>query len=114
MDVGLPRGNWIFGGKYPYSAGDWGDPNITIPGWEIVKNLEPGDVAAYKADYTDASGHCGVYTGDGKGVWANATEVRYDYINNEVWQTDHTIIYRRYVGTEGPNLTKLYGQKPYH
>jgi RHS repeat-associated protein len=101
IDMGLPKGNWVFGGKYPYSAGDWGDPKTNIPGWEIDNKPQPGDVAAYKENYTDASGHVGIYIGDGIGIWANDKIVRQDPINNQVWNTKETIIYRRYVGFPG-------------
>jgi cell wall-associated NlpC family hydrolase len=112
IDMGLPNGNWILGGKYPYTAGQWGDPNFKIPGWELVTVPQPGDIAAYKADYTDASGHIGIYVGDGKGIWTNETTVREDFINNEVWHTPHTINYRRYVGTNSTTLTDNYSKNP--
>lgn len=82
----------------PYKAGEWGDPDFDIPNWKVVSKPSRGDVAAYKAPYNDATGHVGIVTGGGKGVWANKTVIRQDYINNTTWNTPHTIIYRRYVG----------------
>ena len=45
--------------KY-YNAGDFGNPNIKIKGWEIVTNPQPGDIGAFKFPFSDgASGHSG-------------------------------------------------------
>ena len=79
-------------------AGEWGNPDVVVPNWEKVTSPRRGDIAAYKAPYSDAIGHVGIVTGSGKGVWANGTVIRQDYINNKVWDTPHTIIYRRYIG----------------
>jgi RHS repeat-associated protein len=80
-----------------YTAGEWADPNIEIKNWKIVGEPKRGDVAAYKAPYSDATGHVGIVTGGGRGVWANNYTIRQDFINNKVWDTQQTIIYRRYV-----------------
>jgi len=53
-----PRRWGGFGG--PLSAGDWGDPNVKIPHFPIVASPQPGDVAAMKHDYSDASGHAAI------------------------------------------------------
>jgi len=114
IDMGLPKGNWIFGGEYPYSAGDWGDPTKVIPGWAVVEKPEPGDIAAYAAEYERASGHVGIYTGGGQGVWANDKTVRKDKVDNKTWGTEHKIIYRRYVGESTFSLTGYYLKNPWH
>ncbi len=80
----------------PPTAGEWGNPSKKINNWKVVKSPRRGDIAAYSHSFTDATGHVGIYTGGGKGVWANQTVIRYDNINNKVWNTNNTIIYRRY------------------
>jgi hypothetical protein len=56
-DPGAPNGYFH---KNPPSAGQWGDPDYDIPGWEVLdlrESPQPGDVIAQKLDYSDASGH---------------------------------------------------------
>ena len=102
LEMGLPNGNWflhyIRGGSSPLKAGEWGNPDLVIPGWEIVGTPERGDVAAFKKQYNDASGHVGIYTGEGMGVWASARKIENDPVTNERWHTTEKIIYRRFVG----------------
>ena len=44
--------------KEYYRAGDFGDPNKIIPGWEVVSNPDGGDIIAYKFNFqSGASGH---------------------------------------------------------
>ena len=39
--------------KYPPLAGQWADQHANIPGWVVVKDPQPGDVAAMKENYSD-------------------------------------------------------------
>lgn len=44
----------------PPVAGQWGDPNYTIPGWQVLGSDEtpdPGDIVAQQIAYSDATGH---------------------------------------------------------
>lgn len=82
--------------KRPPTAGEWGNPSKRIDNWKVVKTPRRGDIAAYRYAYSNATGHVGIYTGGGKGVWANSTYIRHDAINNKIWNTNSTIIYRRY------------------
>jgi hypothetical protein len=106
LDMGLPNGNLGFGGKYPINAGEWGDPNIEIKGWEVVPIPRKGDIAAYQANYTDASGHVGIIVNnEGMGVWAGKEIVKRGYVNVVTWHTSNNIIFRRFVGF--PPIRKL-------
>ncbi|RFS20233.1 RHS repeat-associated core domain-containing protein [Chitinophaga silvatica] len=99
FSIGLPNGNGGLGGKYPYTASQWADPKLKIPGWIVVATPEPGDIAAYAdAGYHDATGHVGIYVGNGNGIWANNIDIRKDPVNQATWHTSKPIIYRRYVG----------------
>jgi hypothetical protein len=89
--------------KYPPLAGQWADPGVDIPGWEVVKDPRPGDVVALKENYGDASGHVGIVTGPGTSVSVSSytgTVVE----NNWGFRSDHKddVVFRRYVGAPEP------------
>ena len=42
------------------TAGQWGDANVTIPGYPVVENPQPGDIVAIPHEYSDATGHVGI------------------------------------------------------
>ncbi|WP_298409552.1 hypothetical protein [Ferroplasma sp.] len=71
------------------SAGDWGNPNINIPDWKIVYSPQRGDVAAYKANYSNATGHMGImensqqliYAGSGVSPYIERTLLSNDFWN---------------------------------
>jgi len=47
----------------PPVAGDWANPNVTIKNWTLLPvggTPQAGDVAAYKENYADATGHAGI------------------------------------------------------
>ncbi|MDZ7923491.1 MAG: RHS repeat-associated core domain-containing protein [Marinagarivorans sp.] len=83
-------------------AGQWGDSafdtNGSTYGWQVVTSPERGDIFAYSANYSDASGHVGFYVGSGVGVWAGEYTVNTGVISNEFSDHKNEIIYRRYVG----------------
>jgi len=85
--------------SYPPLAGQWADPDVTIPGWEVVQNPLPGDVAAQKISYSDASGHVGIVTGPGKTVSASS-DTGTIVENNWGFRADQQgeVVFRRYVG----------------
>jgi hypothetical protein len=84
---------------YPPLAGEWADPLLIIPGWEIVKNPRPGDVAAQKSSHSDASGHVGIVTGPGTTVSVSS---KTDTVIETGWgfppHTQDAVVFRRYVG----------------
>jgi cell wall-associated NlpC family hydrolase len=97
IDMGNPNptksGRWV-----PIFAGQWGNPDNEILGWEIVATPQVGDIAAYKNSYADATGHVGiVVSNNGIGVWANEEVIRKYSLS--IWKTHgNPIIYRRFVG----------------
>jgi len=78
-----------------YSAADWADPNVDIPGWSKAYSGKPtrGVSAAFKYAYEHATGHSGVITNP-KGryfIYDGTHEIRAAYIdrvpgwNNITW-----------------------------
>jgi len=85
-------------GKYPPLAGDWGDPDLKIPGWIVVTDPKPGDIAAEPHQYSNATGHCGIVVGDRK--TASASSRRRGRIDEADWgfRAENHPVFRRYVG----------------
>lgn len=84
-------------------AGQWGDPSFDpagkLTGWAITSTPEAGDVFAYKWGYANATGHVGIYSGNGMGIWANATVVRAAPLRSSFDSHYYqAITYRTYVG----------------
>jgi RHS repeat-associated protein len=96
------------GGPWPLQANGWANPDYSIPGWEIVDDPMPGDIAAIPRAGT---GHVGVYVEDrwGSDVMAanrdgvdwSSSHLRNDYLNSLANSTGDTV-YRRYVGCDCP------------
>ena len=83
---------------YPPNAGDWGDPNVKIFGWKIVGTPQPGDVAAIKYVTRDnATGHCGIYVGNGQTVSA-ASNPAMVVRNPWGFRSGECPLFRRFVG----------------
>jgi Bacteriophage peptidoglycan hydrolase len=82
------------------NAGDWGNPDLSVDGWEIVSNggMQRGDIIAYKMALTGATGHVGVAVDKYNMIYVDATSVGY----NRPWSTSHGVklnwVIRRYVG----------------
>jgi len=100
-------------GMLPYEnrylpAGVWGDPSATIPGWEVVSDntIQEGDVAAYKHQYSNATGHMGIISTneDNKFIMIYAgsskTPDRIVASKLEGWTKSFKMVIRRYVGIE--------------
>ncbi len=67
-DVLLENGSNVpdMNGRFSFNgatAGQWGDPNVDIPGYPVVTNPKPGDIIAIPFNYSDATGHVGIVTG---------------------------------------------------
>ncbi len=87
----------------PPLAGEWADPKVKIPNWEVLPPAEfpkPGDVAAYQlpghATYT---GHSGIVTsvdadGTVHAIAAHAAVVGPD----DKFQRIAGVVFRRYIG----------------
>src|SRR5690606_21528727 len=64
----------------PYSyarlAGDWGNPDVHIPGYEIVTTPERGDIGAFKHSYQGgATGHMGIMRSSSSIVYTGSERV---------------------------------------
>ena len=87
----------------PPVAGDWANPKVTIKGWTLLplgSKPQAGDVAAYRENYSDATGHAGIVGYVNKqAVYTVAAG------NDHVYGTynfgdGETVRYRRYTGEE--------------
>jgi len=120
-DPGLPHQSTLntltggaLGNSYPPTAGDWANTSFDIGGWRVLGADEqpaPGDVAAQKIAYGDASGHVMIVgpentfigTGDQNGSHGSLEQIpRRDYIgglDGERIELPHgPPVYRRWVG----------------
>jgi hypothetical protein len=63
------------------SAGTWGTKSSNIRGWSVVSDgsIIEGDIAAYKANYSNATGHMGIMVNNGgmKIVYAGSSQVNH-------------------------------------
>ncbi len=90
---------WVFGKKYPPLAGDWGDKDAKIPGWEVVSTPKPGDVVAIKnlssfaGDIIGATGHVGIVSGDRTTISADKNAI---VENDWGFREGQAPVYRRY------------------
>ncbi|MCF0124477.1 MAG: LysM peptidoglycan-binding domain-containing protein [Clostridia bacterium] len=103
--IGTPNGNIlkkIFGKTdCPPTAGQLGDPNYSIDNWTPLMDGEipmPGDIISESHDYSDATGHCGIITGEQKTASSNALLNGKITINNWGFRTDNHPVIRRYRG----------------
>jgi cell wall-associated NlpC family hydrolase len=83
--------------KYPPLAGQWADPDVDIPGWVVVDDPQPGDVVAMEENYSDASGHVGIVSGEGKTISASS-ETQTIVENDWGFREGQKPVFRRYVG----------------
>jgi hypothetical protein len=95
-----------YGNSWPPLAGTFGNPNVKIPGWEIVDSPQPGDIVAQQRGYGDASGHAGIIVDKSLNVISARDlglskdplgSVFPDNYRGDSFQKG-PIIYRRYVG----------------
>lgn len=88
----------------PPLAGEWANPDISIPGWRVLgpnESPEPGDVAAWPHRYSDATGHSGIVVSVNQGgrviaMAAHSVSVAPDDSFNRSTHTD--VLYRRFTG----------------
>jgi RHS repeat-associated protein len=90
---GLPNG--IFK-RYPPTAGDWGNPNVKIKGWRVVKTPIKGDVASIPLPPgSGATGHVGVVFNPGSTVSAGTNQVTW---SDWGFRPNQVPVFRRWVG----------------
>lgn len=77
----VPDMNGVFSYNGP-TAGQWGDPNVKIPGYIVVETPQPGDIVAIPHRYSDATGHVGIVTAQGKTASQSAIT---DAVENNNW-----------------------------
>ena len=86
-----------------WQAGMWADPsndgNGAKTGWAITKHPVPGDVFSWRVPgEIDATGHTGIYLGNGNGIWAGKNTVNTGNISKTFGEQSKNIVYRTYVG----------------
>lgn len=83
--------------KHPPLAGQWADPSVEIPGWEVVTNPQPGDIVAIESNPlpVGASGHVGIVSGPKSSISATGEQV---VENDWGFRPGQTPTFRRYVG----------------
>jgi hypothetical protein len=80
----------------PYTAGQWADPSLEIPGFKIVSSPKIGDIIAIAMDYADATGHVGIITGNKQTTLQSS---KTDLVETNDWgfREDQQAVYRRYI-----------------
>ena len=89
----------------PPLAAEWADPNTQIANWRVLgenEAPEPGDVAARKEHFTDATGHSGIVVsvskaGEVTAIAAHATKIGPDMSFQPGSKVYHNV-FRRYEG----------------
>ncbi|WP_133510344.1 PAAR domain-containing protein [Candidatus Thiosymbion oneisti] len=81
--------------EHPPLAGQWADPSVEIPGWQVVTDPQPGDVAAIAQNSSNASGHVGIVSGPSSTISATREKVVESDWGFEPGQKP---TFRRYVG----------------
>jgi RHS repeat-associated protein len=85
--------------KYPILAGQWADPSYDIKGWRVVTGpVIPGDIIAEAHNYSDATGHVGIVTGNN--LSTSASSLRQGVIVENSWgfRAQNNVTIRRYFG----------------
>lgn len=80
----------------PPTAGEWADPSISIQGWTIVNEPEPGDIVAEAHNYSDATGHVGIVVDKKQTVSASALVGGVIVQNDWGFRNENKPTFRRY------------------
>ena len=90
----------LYGGGWPPTARAWGNPNVEIPGWEIVNTPQAGDVVGQWRNYSDATGHVGIVVDNNLTVVSARTNGVSRDSFGDVFPSKYSrpVVYRRYVG----------------
>jgi CHAP domain len=92
----------VFKRLSPPTAGEWANTALLQNSWSSSSSPLPGDVAAYTANYSDASGHVGFVVARGVSVSAGEVKVEVNDVgfrqaNGTGLPTDHDFtVFRRY------------------
>ncbi len=62
---------FLWGSRLP-TAGEWANASNSITGWSVVTDPQPGDIAAVKSFYLDATGHVGIVVSKNETVSASS------------------------------------------
>ncbi len=92
----VPTKSTEWGNKYPPLANEWADRTKEIPGFEIVKDPQPGDVVGFQNP--KGLGHVGIVSGDNKYISAKEKAIEEHPIDAEkkVKEDGYTdVVYRR-------------------
>lgn len=97
--------------KYPPTAGQWGDPNFEIPGWIVVENPMPGDVASIPAigplPPGSATGHVGIVIENNPEFWTTASASdKVVLVNDWAGRPGQKPVFRRPIDEAYPEITK--------
>ena len=95
QDQGLSMG---FGeANTPYSAEQWANGDVS--GFTTVDMAQAGDVAAYAADYTNATGHAGIvgYKNGALGVYQHGSAGRIAWVSFEKFFDGHPQSFQRFI-----------------
>jgi len=89
-----------FWNRYPPTAGDWGNRKIKIPGYVVVTDPKPGDVAGVRSEGGDATGHCGIVYrvwSEGDNIRGQTISARPDQVTVNDWgfREGQNVVYRR-------------------
>lgn len=86
----------------PPTAGEWANENKLLNNWSTNSRPLPGDIGAYAANYSDASGHVGFVIAEGACVSAGwdkveVNDVGFRRLNGTASSTDYDFtVFRRY------------------
>ena len=93
------------GGNNPIVTADWANPKFKIDKWRVLGSVESpqaGDVAAYKENFSNATGHSAIVTGNENGkIWVVAAGSKTIYqttAGSQYFGQGMVITYRRYTG----------------
>lgn len=81
---------WVL--SRPPLAGEWATTSVEIPGWKVVTDPQPGDVAAIAHESRNATGHVGIVVGEKRTASATATNI---VINDWGFRPENKPTFRR-------------------
>ncbi|NNB47660.1 CHAP domain-containing protein [Pseudomonas chlororaphis] len=90
------------GSLSPPLAAEWGNPDKLLNSWKVETQPLPGDIGAYTANYSNASGHVGFVVAKGVCVSAGWSKVEvndagFRNFNGTASRGDHDFtVFRRY------------------
>jgi hypothetical protein len=93
------------GGNNPIVAADWANSKFKIDNWRVLgpgESPQAGDVAAYKENFSNATGHSAIVTGNENGtirvVAAGSKTIYQTTAGSQYFGQGMVLTYRRYTG----------------